>query len=112
MYCSHDTIDALVHHDTGSLGMPCRAVAHACNLVMSCVRLRRGSLSTVSRRSRIRSRPIFRESYFLALFQLYNSLFIGRVQCQQYIKLAGEIKQTAYNEKCKENNPCKCTCKD
>lgn len=85
--------------------MPCRAVAHACNLVMSCVRLERGSLSTASRRSRIRGRPIFRDSYFLTLFQLYNFLSIGRVQCQQYIKLAGEITQTTYKKMCKQHNP-------
>ena len=92
--------------------MPCRAVAHACKVVMSSVRLGRGSLSTVSRRSRIRSRPIFRDIYFLTLLQLYDFLFIGGVQCQQYIKLAGETRQTAHHEMCKKNNPCKCTCKD
>ena len=98
VYICHDTIDALVHHAPGSLGMPCRAVAHGSESVMCCVRSNRGSPSTVGCRSRIRSRHIFRGPSLLLLSQLVYLHFIGRVQCQQYIKLAGETRQTIHRE--------------
>ena len=107
VFSSDDTIDAQVHHATGFLGMPCRAVAHDSRSVMCYVRLIRGSPSTVSCGSPIRSRHTFRASSLLTLCQLIYFQFIGGIQCQSYIKLAGEIRQTAHRVVCYGKNPFK-----